>query len=480
MASTYRTFLHPLSFTGGNAPPRVHRHLHQPQLLRLQTTTLATSNPSNIETLEDTIVVLGGGPAGLATGLALHKIGMSTLILEQRSSLPTTGAALGLWTNAWKALDALGAGDRLREMHPVTSNVQICREDGRILRKFSLNDCAGGPHEFRGVRRSSLIQALAEQLPEELIQFNAEVQEVRAPSNGGDIPAGINGSNQSAHEGLGAEIVLTDGRVLRCAAVIGAEGSQSATATALGKPPPNYVGQIAIRGIAPIKEGDSPESIRQVWSYGPRAGMYPLSSTELYWFVTFDAPGDAARPATPAEVAAEAAAVVKGWGWGLENIVANTPVENLSRSRIADRWDLGPGVLPFTFSNGGNSPSQLGEGGKITGTLVGDALHPMTPNLGQGGCCALEDSVVLARKIRRSGAQQLRNEAKLRALESAFVDYERQRTARCLPLVVRAHLMGFALQLPFPPVTMARDWFMANKFDADHFLDHATFDCGKL
>ena len=23
-------------------------------------------------------------------------------------------------------------------------------------------------------------------------------------------------------------------------------------------------------------------------------------------------------------------------------------------------------------------------------TLVGDALHPMTPNLGQGGCCALE------------------------------------------------------------------------------------------
>ncbi|CAB4314062.1 unnamed protein product [Prunus armeniaca] len=29
--------------------------------------------------------------------------------------------------------------------------------------------------------------------------------------------------------------------------------------------------------------------------------------------------------------------------------------------------------------------------------VAGDALHPMTPDIGQGGCCALEDSVVLAR-----------------------------------------------------------------------------------
>ncbi|CAB4290896.1 unnamed protein product [Prunus armeniaca] len=29
--------------------------------------------------------------------------------------------------------------------------------------------------------------------------------------------------------------------------------------------------------------------------------------------------------------------------------------------------------------------------------VSGDALHPMTPDIGQGGCCALEDSVVLAR-----------------------------------------------------------------------------------
>ena len=30
-------------------------------------------------------------------------------------------------------------------------------------------------------------------------------------------------------------------------------------------------------------------------------------------------------------------------------------------------------------------------------TLLGDAIHPVTPNLGQGGCLAIEDAAVLAR-----------------------------------------------------------------------------------
>lgn len=485
MALASKSFSHPILRHKSPPPPLpLHRHTYQPRLLRLQTITHAASNSSDIEVLEDTIIVAGGGPAGLAAALALHKIGMQTLVLERSSSLPTSGAALGLWTNAWKALDALGAGNRLRELHPVISDVQLCRQDGRVLRKFSLNDCDGGPHEFRGVRRASLVQSLAEQLPEELILYNSEVLEVRpvrnSPSSNSTSEGSEGATSLSSDEGLGAEVVLKDGRILQCAAVVGCDGARSPVAEGLGKPTPNYVGQVAIRGIASIREGESPESIRQVWSNGPRAGMYPLSSTELYWFVCFDAPADAPVPATPAEIRREAAAVVKGWQWNLEKIVEATPLENLSRSRIGDRWDLGPGPLS-RFSGGGQQGEEAKErNGGIIGTLAGDALHPMTPNLGQGGCCALEDSVVLARKVRRSGAQQLRGAARKKALESAFVEYEKQRTARCLPLVVRSHLMGVVLQLPFPPVSAARDWVVANKFDPSHFLDHATFDCGTL
>ena len=32
------------------------------------------------------------------------------------------------------------------------------------------------------------------------------------------------------------------------------------------------------------------DTVRQTWGAGVRAGMYPISDTELYWFTVFNAP----------------------------------------------------------------------------------------------------------------------------------------------------------------------------------------------
>ena len=469
--------------------PSTRNHRRQPLTFAQRLHAL----PSDAE-LADTIVIAGGGPAGLAAALALQKIGAKTLVLEGSASLPTSGAALGLWTNAWRALDALGAGDALRSMHPAISNVELCRDNGRRLRNFSLNDCDGGPHEFRGVRRASLVQALAEQMPDGCIEFNADVVAVRPLSSSSSSSSLDNRTNS----GGGAEVELRDGRVVRCSAVIGCDGARSTTATALGKAPPNYVGQVAIRGVADISTMRSyltpaeqaqnlfppenlPGSIRQIWGAGVRAGNYPLSSSELYWFVCFDAAADAPLPSTPAMIKQEAERVLAGWGWGVEAAVKATSTENISRSRFVDRWDLPP---PSSSSS-----SSFNAANVIVGTVCGDALHPMTPNLGQGGCTALEDGVVLAQAVRRSGALQYNNSSsnmtttttsRGEAFQRAFLEYEQQRASRCLPLTVRSHLMGAALQLPWPPVVAARDAFVSTAFNPAHFLDHASFDCGSL
>jgi 2-polyprenyl-6-methoxyphenol hydroxylase-like FAD-dependent oxidoreductase len=64
-------------------------------------------------------------------------------------------------------------------------------------------------------------------------------------------------------------------------------------------------------------------------------------------------------------------------------------------------------------------------------TLLGDAAHPCTPNLGQGGCMALEDALVLAKSVARSPS-----------IEEAFDRYESLRRPRTRHIQQRSLAMG--------------------------------------
>jgi 2-polyprenyl-6-methoxyphenol hydroxylase-like FAD-dependent oxidoreductase len=65
-------------------------------------------------------------------------------------------------------------------------------------------------------------------------------------------------------------------------------------------------------------------------------------------------------------------------------------------------------------------------------TLLGDAAHPMTPNLGQGACQAVEDAVVLARCLNEGGttAAALRSSERLRSDRAAMVVRRSRRVGR--------------------------------------------------
>ncbi|KAB2622831.1 zeaxanthin epoxidase [Pyrus ussuriensis x Pyrus communis] len=89
------------------------------------------------------------------------------------------------------------------------------------------------------------------------------------------------------------------------------------------------------------------------------------------------------------------------------------------------------------------SISPLASAGRIV--LVGDAWHPITPNLGQGAC-ALEDAVVLARKLAgaiKSGPA---------SVEAGLSLYGSDRWLRIFPLAACANLVGSLLQWDDPVV----------------------------
>ncbi|MFP4624350.1 MAG: FAD-dependent monooxygenase [Gemmatimonadota bacterium] len=79
-------------------------------------------------------------------------------------------------------------------------------------------------------------------------------------------------------------------------------------------------------------------------------------------------------------------------------------------------------------------------------TLLGDAAHPMTPNMGQGACTAIEDAVVLARALTDHGVGT-----------SALRCYERLRARRTRWIVRQSRRIGWLAQRRSPVAVALRD-----------------------
>lgn len=156
----------------------------------------------------------------------------------------------------------------------------------------------------------------------------------------------------------------------------------------------------------------------------------------------------------------QAKELVRNWPAELLNIIDLTPDDTIIRTPLVDRW-LWPAISP---------PASRGRV-----VLVGDAWHPMTPNLGQGACCALEDAVVLARKL----ADATKSETA--SVEEALRSYGSERWPRIFPLTIRANVVGSLLQWENPVVCSVRNSLVIPKLvRLGPVLEHTNFDCEPL
>ncbi len=79
-------------------------------------------------------------------------------------------------------------------------------------------------------------------------------------------------------------------------------------------------------------------------------------------------------------------------------------------------------------------------------TLLGDAAHAMTPNLGQGACQAIEDAIALADCLKDTTN-----------IAAALKSYEKQRITRANRIARLAHFMGQAVQWENPILSAPRN-----------------------
>ncbi|KAH7833958.1 hypothetical protein Vadar_011387 [Vaccinium darrowii] len=388
------------------------------------------------------IVIVGAGIAGLATAVSLHRLGVRSLVLEQGESLRTGGTSLTLFKNGWRVLDALGVGNDLRTQFLEIQGMIVKSQDGRELRSFRFKD-EDESQEVRAVERRILLETLANQLPPDSIRFSSKLGKIERTESGGTLLELMNGSSISAK------------------IVIGCDGVRSPVAKWMGFAEPKYAGHCAFRGLGFYPDGQPFEPrVNYIYGRGVRAGFVPVSPTKVYWFVCFNSSTPGPKITDPSVLKKQAIELVQNWPSELLNIINLTPDDTIIRTPLVDRW-LWPNITPPASS------------GKIV--LVGDAWHPMTPNLGQGACCALEDAVVLARKL----ASAITTGST--TVEEALRSYGNERWPRVFPLTVRANFVGSLLQWDNPAVCSVRNNVIIPKVvKLGPMLEHTNFDCEPL
>ncbi|PRQ18345.1 putative FAD-binding domain, FAD/NAD(P)-binding domain-containing protein [Rosa chinensis] len=391
---------------------------------------------------KEEIVIVGAGIAGLATALSLHRLGIGSVVLEQAESLRTSGTSLTLFKNGWRVLDAIGVGDDLRTQFLEIQGMVVTTAKGNELRSFKFKE-EDESQEVRAVERRILLETLANQLPQGAVRFSSKLAKIEKSEDGD------------------TSLQLVDDTQLSAKIVIGCDGIRSPIAKWMGFPEPKYAGHCGLRGLAFFPGGHKFEpKLNQIYGRGQRAGIVPISPTKVYWFVCFNRPSPGPKINDPAVLKKLARELVTNWPSDLLDIIDHTPDDTISRTPLVDRW-LWPSISP---------PASAGRV-----VLVGDAWHPMTPNLGQGACCALEDSVILARKLAAA------IDSGPAAIEDALSSYGNERWPRIFPLTIRANLIGSLLQWENPVVCSVRNNVIIPKLvKLGPMLEHTNFDCQPL
>ena len=125
----------------------------------------------------------------------------------------------------------------------------------------------------------------------------------------------------------------------------------------------------------------------------------------------------------------------------------------------------------------------MGRTHKGSVAVAGDAFHPMTPDLGQGGGAALEDAVVLARSI----ARNLNGDGGTISVKGAgrgIEEYVKERKWRAAGLIVGAYLSGWVQQGGRTGLSgWAVKWFRDHvfyRFVQPKIVNAVQYDCGVL
>lgn len=311
------------------------------------------------------MAIVGGGLAGVATANALKTFGIDAEVFEAASALGEIGAAVNCSPQAVKALNGVGAGERVAAVgHLSPGTYTRNMQTGDFLEfsdRFKTAEKFGAP--YYSFHRADLLDALAAGIDHGKVHLGHRLTGVE---EGKDV--------------IG--LTFANGNRVEAEYVIGADGVRSVLRQALyGDDNPTYTGQMVWRALlnSDLVPPDVLEPVGHTEWVGPGSHFraYFIRQKKMVNIVTQQDTDQW---------------VEEGWSTrgDPEEMRASfpSPEPRLKKllSFVTDCSKWGLFTRPLT-RNWGRGRIQL----------IGDAAHAMVPNAGQGACQAFEDAYILGR-----------------------------------------------------------------------------------
>ncbi|NOK31724.1 NAD(P)-binding protein [Corallococcus exercitus] len=355
------------------------------------------------------VLIAGAGIGGLTLACALRRAGVRATVFERAEALRPVGAGIIVQMNASVALRRIGLCDAVAAEGERAEQTLILDPTGARITRVD-------------------VRSVQEELDAPMVSIHRARLQAVLRAHAGPEEAVRLGVSVTGFQDDGARVTvsLSDGDTVTGDVLVGADGLRSAVrAGLLGAQPTRYSGYTSWRGICPASDLVKAGHFSETWGPGARFGIVPIGHGEVYWYATLNAP--VGSEDAPGQTLAVLQARFAGWHAPIARVLAATSPERVLRTDIHDR-----------------PPVRSWSRGRVT--LLGDAAHPMTPNLGQGGCQAIEDGVVLGECLTAPGS-----------VEDALRAYESRRIRRANALVVMSRRMGWLAQRENTAARFVRD-----------------------
>jgi salicylate hydroxylase len=321
------------------------------------------------------VAIIGGGPGGLSTAIALSQIPNIELALyEQAKVLREVGAGISIGPNTWNVLELLGVADSLTSGHPTTTILNMNGQTGEEVHRLerALETETKKRPNIR-TQRTKLQSALLAHVKPGVIHLSKKL--VLLSDLGAD----------------GVELRFQDGTVALADVVVGADGIRSVVRdTAWPDYEIKFTGTTIWRALLPWDEVQKLDNRFETtaWWHGP--------TTHVYLSPVGEGLGEIAARAWHDPLIHGASKV----SWGVP--VTKDHVESHFREYLPQiRQVLGMvgegDWREFAAFSGPELEQLTAWDDKIV--LVGDSSHALSGAFGSGAGFAMEDGYILARAL---------------------------------------------------------------------------------